>query len=354
MIDLALPAADEMYAALLARDASYEGVFVAAVRTTGVFCRPTCPARKPRRDNVEFHRTVGDALAAGYRPCRRCQPMQPAGGAPQWLEGLLADIERDPARRWRDDDLRARGLEPARVRRWFQSAHGITFHAYQRTRRLGKALGRLRLGDDLSAAAHDSGFESESGFREAFARVFGEAPGRKRGSELLVVTRLLTPLGPMVAGATDRGVCLLEFADRRMLATQLRRMQARLGCAIAPGNHPRLAELEAELNAYFAGALRAFTVPLRLAGTEFQRAVWERLLAIPFGATSSYEQLARAIGRSGAQRAVGRANGDNPLAIVVPCHRVVRADGTLCGYGGGLWRKRWLLAHEGAVDAVRA
>lgn len=346
MLELALPPVEEMYQALLTRDASYEGVFFVAVRTTGIFCRPTCPAKKPRPENVEFHRTVGDAVAAGYRACKRCEPLRPAGGVPDWLQPLLDELERQPGRRWRDADLRARALDPGRVRRWFRTEHGLTFHAYERTRRLGRALGRLQVGDDVGAAALDHGYESESGFREAFARVFGGTPASRGDAALLSITRLLTPLGPMLAAATDAGVCLLEFADRPMLETWLRRLRARLGCVLAPGSHAHLRRLEGELQAYFAGALRAFSVPLFTTGTDFQRRVWDRLTAVPYGQTSSYERLARELGRPGAQRAVCRANGDNPLAIVVPCHRIVRADGSLCGYGGGLWRKRWLLDHE--------
>lgn len=349
-----LPKADEMYRALAQRDATYEGVFFAGVRTTGVFCRPGCPARTPKRENCEFFATAADALAAGYRPCLRCRPLQPAGNAPAWLAPLLAEIDADPTRRWREADLRARDLDPGRVRRWFRAQHGLTFHGYLRARRLGHALGRLRSGDALSEAAYDHGFDSESGFRDAFARWCGDAPGRRRNGALVLVTRVLTPLGPMVAGAGDRGLCLLEFADPPRLEAQVQRIQARLACAIAPGEHPLLAQVRSELERYFAGELRrAFTVPVQMIGTEFQRAVWRELCNVPYGETRSYEEIARAVGRSGAQRAVGRANGENPVAIVVPCHRVVRADGTLCGYGGGVWRKRWLLELENPGGAQR-
>jgi AraC family transcriptional regulator of adaptative response/methylated-DNA-[protein]-cysteine methyltransferase len=346
METMQLPPENEMYRALVDRDSGYDGVFIVAVKTTGIFCRPTCPARKPQKDNVEFYRSVGDALSAGYRPCKRCRPLEPRGKAPDWLAGLLAEVESDPARRWTDADVRAMSLDPVRVRRWFQANHGMTFHAYQRARRLGLALGRIRNGGDQIGAAYDHGYESLSGFREAFERLFGATPGRKKSAAQAVVTRYLTPLGPMLAAATDDGVCLLEFHDRRMLETQIKRMRAHLRCEIAPGRNDHLENMEDELTMYFGGKLEQFTVPLVLAGTEFQEAVWNRLLGIPYGETLSYEKLARDIGRPGAQRAVGRANGDNRLAIVVPCHRVIRSDGTLCGYGGGLWRKQHLLDLE--------
>lgn len=345
-IQPSLPSAAEMYRAVVSRDGGYDGVFVTAVKTTGIFCRPTCPARKPRRDNVEFFGTTRDALLAGYRPCMRCRPLEPRGAPPGWLRPLLSAVEDDPLRRWRDRDLRERGVDPARVRRWFQRQHGMTFHAYLRARRLGLALGRLRHGKDLTMVAYDHGYESLSGFRDAFKQVFGDAPGRTRDKRCVLVTRLLTPLGPMLAGATDEGVCLLEFAERRMLETQLRRLARQVKASFVPGSNEMLSRLDEELRDYFEGRLREFRVPLVISGTEFQRRVWELLRTIPYGETRTYGEQAAAIGQPRAVRAVGRANGDNRIAIVIPCHRVVGGDGRLTGYGGGLWRKRALLEHE--------
>jgi len=341
-----LPPREEMYAALAARDSTYEGVFWVGVTSTGICCRPGCPARTPRPENVEYFPRIGDALSAGYRPCKRCKPLQPKGETPEWMRELMDAIEEDPTRRWKDQDLREMGLDPTRVRRWFQRHHDMSFHAYHRARRLGQALGRIRQGADLTDSAYEAGYESPSAFRDAFQGLFGTTPGRSRGASQVLVTRVLTPLGPMVAGVNEEGLCLLEFADRRMLATQVERLQKRLGCAIAPGENAFTAQIARELEEYFAGERRAFTVPLVLRGTEFQEAVWRELLRIPYGETRSYEQMARAIGRPKAVRALGTANGDNRLAIVVPCHRVIRADGSLSGYGGGKWRKQQLLELE--------
>lgn len=347
MTMLDLPSADECYQALVARDTTYDGLFVVGVRTTGIFCRPTCPARKPKRSNVEFFGGSREALAAGYRPCRRCRPLAAPGTAPEWLTPLLDHIEADPARRVRDVDLRRRGLDPDRVRRWFRREHDMTFQQYLRARRLGVAVGRIRHGDDIMLAGYDAGWESASAFRDAIMRQFGAPAGAVRaGAAPVTVTRIPTPLGLMLAGATDDGLCLLEFTDRRMLETQLKRLCARLGTTLVPGRHAHLAHTAREVEAYFAGRLRAFTVPLVLPGTEFQRAVWAGLQKIPHGATRSYEELARAIGRPKAVRAVGRANGDNRIAVIVPCHRVIGANGRLTGYGGGLRRKEWLVGHE--------
>jgi AraC family transcriptional regulator of adaptative response/methylated-DNA-[protein]-cysteine methyltransferase len=338
-----------MYRAVESRDGGYDGVFFTGVKTTSIFCRPTCPARKPRPENVEFFGSARDALLAGYRPCLRCRPLEPRGSAPEWLRPLLAAVEEDPLRRWRDRDLRGLEMDPARARRWFQREHGMTFHAYLRSRRLGLALGRLRHGEDLTMVALDHGYDSLSGFREAFHKVFGEAPGRGRSGKRVLITRLLTPLGPMIAGSTDEGICLLEFAERRMLETQLQRLSKRLDATVVPGSNEWTEKLDRELEAYFEGRLREFDVPLVMDGTEFQRLAWDALLRIPYGETRSYEQQARAMGRPRAMRAVGRANGDNRIAIVIPCHRVVGADGRLAGYGGGLWRKKALLELEQRV-----
>jgi AraC family transcriptional regulator of adaptative response/methylated-DNA-[protein]-cysteine methyltransferase len=341
-----LPPTSDMYRALCARDASYEGVFFAAIRTTGIFCRPTCSARKPRPENVEYYASTRGALQAGYRPCKRCHPLEPNGATPGWLRPLTAALDQDPTRRWKDRDLRAMGLDPSRVRRWFQTNHGMTFHAYHRRQRLGRALSQMQNGDDLTRTAYEHGFESLSGFRDAFGKIFDETPGRSRDSVKVCIARILTPLGPMVAGATDDGICLLEFSDRRMLESQLKRLRKRLGAAMALGSNDHILELEEELTRYFAGDLRQFTVPLIYPGTEFQVACWNFLRAIPYGATRSYADEARAVGKPGATRAVGSANGDNRIAIVIPCHRVVGSDGRLSGYGGGLWRKRFLLHLE--------
>jgi AraC family transcriptional regulator, regulatory protein of adaptative response / methylated-DNA-[protein]-cysteine methyltransferase len=341
-----LPNADEMYQALLARDASYDGIFFVGVHSTGIFCRPVCPARKPMRRNVDFFRTARDALAHGFRPCKRCRPLQPNGETPLAIRRVIEELEADPSLRLRDGDLLARGLQPAMARRWFKRHHGMTFHAYQRARRLANALGALARGSAVTRIAFDSGFDSISGFQEAMRRITGRSPSASRDAAIVHMSRVLTPLGPMLMGATEAGVALLEFTDRRMLGTQLERLARRLKCVFMPGTTAAGKQLEEELAAYFAGTLQAFSTPLQPAGTEFQRAVWQVLKSIPYGETRSYGEQARMLGAPAAVRAVARANGDNPLAIVVPCHRVIGANGTLTGYGGGLWRKRWLLHHE--------
>jgi len=341
-----LPPRDEMLRAFLGRDSGFDGVFVTAVATTGIFCRPSCPARKPRPENVAFFPTPREALLHGFRPCLRCRPLEPAGSTPDWLAPLLEAVEAEPERRWRDDDLRRLGLQPERVRRWFQGQHGMSFHAYARARRLGAALGQIRTGADVTTTALEHGWDSLSGFGEAFRRLFGSPPSHATDAPVLLLKRLVTPLGPMLAAGAGDDLALLEFVDRRMLATQLERLRHRLGCAMVPGACPALERTTEQLGEYFAGSRRDFSLPLELPGTQFRKTVWERLAAIPYGVTTTYGALARGLGRPSAARAVARAVGDNRLAIVIPCHRVVGSDGDLTGYGGGLWRKRRLLDHE--------
>jgi AraC family transcriptional regulator, regulatory protein of adaptative response / methylated-DNA-[protein]-cysteine methyltransferase len=347
--------ADEMYQALLNRDCEYDGLFYFGVRTTGIFCRPTCTAKKPLKRNVQFFDTTTEAMARGFRACRRCRPLEPAGQMPSWLERIVSAAERDLQRRWSDADLRSRGVDPTRVRRWFRRHQGTTFHSYLRSRRLSAAAASLAAGEDATRVAFATGYESVSGFREAFHKWFGIAPGAARdGARLLTINRIPTPLGPMIAAADDAALCLLEFADRRSLPLQLSRLRQRLDCGFAAGAHPLLARTHSELEEYFAGTRRHFTLKIDVPGTEFQQAVWRQLQQIPYGETSTYESVARAIGNPRAVRAVGRANGDNRLAILLPCHRVVRSDGTLSGYAGGVRRKEWLLAHERAIAAATA
>lgn len=327
------------------RDESYNGLFFLGVRTTGIFCRPTCPARKPAPENVEYFPTAAAALFAGYRACRRCRPLE-LDDQPAWAKQLLADIEAQPDRRITESDLRERGVDPTTARRHFLRYYGMTFQAFARARRLGRALQHLRAGGRVDDAVFDSGYESHSGFREAFGRLFGETPGRHDG-KCVDLAWFPTPLGPMIGGATADGVCLLEFSDRRMLEGQLATVRRLFGCPVIPSQkNELLKQLGRELNEYFAATRREFSVPLTYPGTPFQQKVWSALLKIPYGETMSYRQLAVKIGHPDAQRAVGRTNGLNRIAIVIPCHRVINHDGKLGGYGGGLRRKEFLLALE--------
>jgi len=341
-----LPAERTMRRAFLAGDASYDGVFYTGVKSTGIFCRPSCTARKPRPENVQFFATPKEAMFSGYRACKRCRPLDADGRPPAWVAKLIARLDAEPGERIRAADLHAAGVDPARARRWFQKHYGMTFQAYSRARRLAAAFQQIKRGTSVSDMASGSGFESESGFRAAFARAFGAAPVEATRGDAVRLEWIASPVGPLVAGATDEGVCLLEFSDRRMLETQLATLRRRLDAPLVPGRHRWLDALRKELDEYFAGSRRQFDVPLVVRGTPFQEQVWRALLEIPCGETWSYRDLATRIGQPGATRAVGTANGMNRIAIVIPCHRVVNADGRLGGYGGGVWRKKFLLDLE--------
>jgi len=343
---MTLPPRDTLLQAMHDNDPEFDGIFFTAVSTTGVFCRPSCTARTPKAANVQFFSLAREALAAGFRPCKRCKPLHAGDADPDWLPQLMETVDADPARRWHDHDLSLLGLDPSTVRRWFVANHGLTFHAYSRLRRLGVALRQIQLGAPVARAILDSGYESESGFREAFSLVFGHPPTAVDRESCIWINRASTPLGSMIVGVSDRGLYLLEFAERRMLDTQLKRLRQELGRVFLPGEHPLMHQVQRELDAYFEGSLREFTLDLQASGTTFQEQVWEALLEIPYGQMRSYADIARRVGQPEAVRAVGRANGDNRIAIVIPCHRVVGSDGKLTGYGGGLWRKQYLLSLE--------
>jgi AraC family transcriptional regulator, regulatory protein of adaptative response / methylated-DNA-[protein]-cysteine methyltransferase len=349
-----LPPVREMQRACQEKDPSYDGIFFLAVSTTGIFCRPSCPARKPRPENVRYFESARAALFAGFRPCKRCRPLETPGQPPAWVARLLAEVEADPTRRITDADIRALGIDPARARRHFQKHHGMTFQAYSRSRRMGTALARIRQGEDLDEVVLGHGYESYSGFRDAFSRTFGKPPGQSRTTDCVLLAWLESPLGPLVAGATSTGICLLEFTDRRMFETQVDILRRRLGCGLVPGENKHLARLREELAGYFEGKRRAFGVPLVYPGSPFQVRVWDELLRIPYGQTRTYEDLAVRLGSPAAVRAVGQANGFNRIAIVIPCHRVINKSGQLGGYGGGLWRKQRLLDLERGTPGSRA
>ena len=338
-----------MYRALVERDSTFEGVFFAGVKTTGIFCRPTCPAKKPKEGHVEFFVSPHDALFAGYRPCKRCNPSESSVVPPPLVLKLRELVEADPLARIKSGDLRKMGIDPSTARRQFQRYYGMTFAAYHRARRMGMALHEVRKGERVIGAQLDSGYDSASGFYDAFKQVFGTPPSKGSAVQCLYSQWLETPLGPMIAIAGDDGLHLLEFIDRRALEREILMLRKRRNVSIVPGTNKHLKAISTELKEYFAGKRTGFTVPLLPAGSPFEESVWKNLRKIPHGATWSYARLAEKVGKPKATRAVGSANGRNCLAIVIPCHRVIRADGSLSGYGGGVWRKQRLIDLEKGV-----
>lgn len=347
-----LPDHDTLYQALLDRDPGFDGRAYVGVASTGVFCRLTCPARKPKFENCRFFDTVAACLEAGFRPCRRCRPLAPAAEADGAIQALLAAMERDPARRWTEGDVVAMGLDPSTVRRSFKRHFGMTFLEMARLSRLRAGFEALSAGGRVIDAQFDAGFESPSAFRAAFARLLGQKPSAFTGKELLKADWIETPIGAMVAVSDKATLHLLEFVDRKALPRELARLRAAARGELGIGRHPPTDQAERELGAYFRGEGAAFSVPLTLYGTPFARRVWRALREIPAGETRSYADIARAIGEPTAIRAVARANGANQIALIIPCHRVIGADGSLTGYGGGLWRKQRLIELEGRFAAV--
>ncbi|WP_134496390.1 bifunctional transcriptional activator/DNA repair enzyme AdaA [Microvirga pakistanensis] len=344
---------DTLFAALIARDPSYEGFAYVGVKTTGIFCRLTCPARKPKRSNTVFFGSCEAAQEAGFRPCLRCRPFDRQRVPNGALEILREKIRAEPERKWSAADVRALGYDPSTARRAFQREYGVTFAQYARSQRLGYAVTRLLRGGSVMDAQLDAGYESGSGFRDAITRLIGDAPARASERPILTAQWLDTPIGAMVAIADGTGLHLLEFAERAALPAEIARLRKRVG-PICFGRSPFLDELSRQVERYFSGRSASFDVPVVQRGSPFETGVWEALRQIPLGSTRSYGEIARLIGRPDAPRAVARANGANQVAVIVPCHRVIGADGSLTGYGGKLWRKKWLLEHERrmAVQAV--
>jgi len=347
-----LPSREDMLGAFMNRDASCDGLFYAGVTSTGIFCLPSCGARKPRPENVEFYASAKEALFAGFRPCKLCHPLEDTRDTPDWAHALVELVETDPTRRIRDEELREHNIDPVAARRWFTKKFGLTFQAYCRSRRLADAFTSIKQGGDLDNAVFDHGWESHSAFRDAFAKYVGMPPGQARTGDFIRLAWIQTPLGAMVSGATDSSICLLEFTDRRMMEAQLSTVARLFRLPLIPGDSPLFKDLHFQLNEYFEGTRRVFDLPIAWPGSEFQKKVWEGLLRIPYGETRSYAELALELGMpQGSSRAVGHANGLNRLAILIPCHRVIAADGGLGGYGGGLWRKLRLLEREGCLPS---
>lgn len=385
-----------MWRAFTTKDPRGDGAFFVGVLTTGIFCRPTCTARPPKRENVRFFATTKDALVHGLRPCKRCRPLAVGGGAtpPALVVRLMQIVDaRGAGPVVRERTLRELGIDPSTARRQFQRWTGMSFAAYQRLRRMGRALAAFqppprprparalehgtmmttrRATTTTSTIAHAqarAGYRSPSGFREAMHRLLGQSPMgvARAGARVLPGAWIDTPLGPMLCVVQDRdrdegeGLVVLDFVDRKGLERHLARVRARLGAGrggqrleavIVPTpitSHAMLARVATQLEEYFAGERTRFDVPLAPGlGTPFQERVWRALREIPAGETRSYLAQSAAIGAHRAVRAVALANGANYRSIIIPCHRVIGSDGSLTGYGGGLDRKRWLLAHEGA------
>jgi len=345
-----LPDPQTLYAALVARDPTYDGRVWVTVASTGIFCKLTCPARKPKRENCAFHGTVAACLDAGFRPCKRCNPLAHPDAT---ITRLITALEADPARRWLERDIAALGLDPSTVRRLFKRQFGMTFLEMARQRRLGEGFTALAGGARMIDAQHAAGFDSATAFRDAFTRLIGRKPGDFAAHARIRIDWINSPLGPLVAACDTTHLHLLEFIDRKALPAEMHKLAALVKGDIGYGRTPISEATEEVLGAYFERKSSPGGVPLALHGTPFTQSVWRALQTIPPGETRSYSQLAAQIGRPDATRAVARANGANQIAILIPCHRVIGADGGLTGYGGGIWRKEKLITLEQQLQRTK-
>lgn len=339
--------------AVSGRDAAYDGRFYYGVLTTGVFCRPSCPSRRPRRENVRFFDSLEQARLAGLRPCRRCRPEETAAAPTvQQLVSLCRYIDRHP-----DESLtlavlgERAGLSVFQVHRLFKSFLGVTPKDYIDQSRLRELKLQLRASTSVTDAIYEAGFESISAVYGRLDLHLGMTPKRYRqGGQGVDISFAIgeTPLGRMMIGATDRGVCYLQFGDSELeLLEQLAAEYP--NAAIAPMNDAGSREFKVWMGAlgrYFAGGAPKPEVPVDIRGTAFQKKVWDFLRSIPDGDVMSYTEVAAGIGSPNAARAVAGACAANRIGVLVPCHRVIRGDGSLGGYRWGLSRKRTLLDME--------
>jgi len=332
--------------AVLARDSRFDGHFYYAVETTGIYCRPSCPARRPRRDHVDFHRTAAAAEAAGFRPCKRCKPNQASPEAARIAHAcrLIESSEEPPALAALADAV---GLSPHHFHRRFKAALGITPKAYAAAQRNARVRAGLVRGAPVTQAIYEAGFNSNSRFYASASEVLGMSPGAFRsGGADEVIDYAVAPcaLGQALVAASGKGVCAILLGDAvESLVGELRQMFPR--AQLSKGDMV-FAETTTAVVSLVDSPERAFDLPLDIRGTAFQQRVWEALRRIPAGKTATYMEIAAVIGASKSARAVAGACAANRLAVAIPCHRVVRGDGSLSGYRWGVARKAALLTKE--------
>jgi AraC family transcriptional regulator, regulatory protein of adaptative response / methylated-DNA-[protein]-cysteine methyltransferase len=348
---------DKRWNAVLARDASRDGEFVYAVKTTGVFCRPTCPSRRPLRKNVEFFATTAAAEKAGYRACLRCRPTATASNVmSQVVHELARRIDANPEQPFGLEQLAKRaGYSPFHLQRNFKAIIGSTPKEYQTAARVRTLKKELRSAAPVADAIYQAGFGSGSRVYEKADTQLGMTPSEYRsGGKGLTISYASaeTPLGPLMIGATDRGICFLQFGDSdRELVDELgRQFPAATKQPMPPTHKAQFDSWMASLNRHLRGREPQLDLPLDVRGTAFQLIVWRYLQKLPYGEVRSYGEVAAAIGRPNAVRAVARACASNSVALLIPCHRVVRGTGELGGYRWGLQRKRVLLDTERAAS----
>jgi AraC family transcriptional regulator of adaptative response/methylated-DNA-[protein]-cysteine methyltransferase len=339
---------DARWQAVRDRDRGGDGRFVFAVRSTGIYCRPSCPARRPHRANVRFFATAAEAERGGFRPCRRCRPGDAAAPEAEVVRQVCRYIEEHPYDQVTLAALGAHvGLSPSHLQRLFKAVMGITPRQYAEARRLDRFKAELKEGDAVSGALYGAGYRSSSQlYTQAPARL-GMTPTtyRKGGIGMnITYTTIDSPLGWLLVAGTERGLCAVRFGAS---TTALERtLQHEFPAATIRRDDAALRPWVDAVARYVDGRQPGLDLPLDVQATAFQSRVYEALRAIPYGSTRSYSQVARAIGQPAAARAVAQACAGNPVALIIPCHRVVRDDGDLGGYRWGVERKRSLLERE--------
>ncbi len=339
------------WAAVLDRDPSAEGAFLYSVATTGVYCRPGCPSRRPRREHVRFHASCEEAEKAGFRACRRCRPNGPSlaerhASAVATACRLIETAEESPSL---DTLAKTAGMSRFHFHRVFKAATGCTPQVYAAARRAGRMRAALQGGATVTDAIYDAGFNSNGRFYAVASEILGMAPATFRRGGAGETIRFAVgecSLGSILAAATAKGVCAIALGDDP--DTLVRDLEDRFPRAELVGGDPEFESLVARVVAFVEAPLLGLELPLDIRGTTFQRRVWQALRKIPAGSTTSYAEIAERIGSPKAARAVARACASNPIAVAVPCHRVVRSDGAPGGYRWGVERKRALLARETA------
>ena len=338
---------DTAWAAFMRRDRSWDGRVIGAVKTTGIYCKPSCPARRPKREHVVFYAYNEEAQAAGFRPCLRCKPDE-VGRDREAVAAAVKLIERAEEAPNLAELAAAVGYAPHHFQRIFKRDLGVSPAEYARGLRSRRAETALRANGRVTDAVYDAGYQSPSGFYSDAKERLGMTPSAWRDGgrgETIRWTTFDSPLGELFIAATSRGVCRLTFEDSE---ASLYRLFPNATIVKEEGGLREF--VEGTLNA-IERPLAAPDLPIDVAGTAFQEAVWRELRKIPAGETRSYAQIAAAIGHPKAVRAVGTANGDNHVSVLIPCHRVIRSDGSLGGYGGGIENKKKLLAAEGHREA---
>lgn len=342
---------DAAWKAVSSRDRASDGKFVFAVRTTGIFCRPSCPARRPDRGNVEFFLSAEEALAAGYRACKRCNPEAAVRTlGEKRVRDAAKYIEKHPDESLSLDALASRvKLSPFHLQREFKKIFGLTPRAYQSALRVGRLKTRLGTGDNVSRATYEAGFGSSRGAYEAASKTMGMTPGEyRRGGAGKQIRYIIgdSPVGKILVAATERGICSVAIGDdAAKLEHDLTETFSGARLTPAKAGDRQIRGWLASATAIAAGR-KTVAPPLDITGTAFQLKVWESLRKIPVGDTRTYSEVAAEIGADGASRAVGSACASNPVALLIPCHRVLRSDGEAGGYRWGVKRKEKLLEAE--------